>query len=217
VGRFRAVACAVVVALAWTLSASLAGASPPERGAGTEKPPPGYRTVTVKKAGFSIAVPKRWVTVDPNSKTFQDTLKRLRKANPNLAHTLLSPRNLAQEAKNSVLFVLDTGGGKFHSNMSVAFVRDVTSPPSEDDVRQGLNAQGLSEVETRTTNIADVEGVEAASQQDVNTPQGTLTLHTTEYAVLDDKGGLILVFTGLDDGRQDPTVQTMIQSLKLLR
>jgi hypothetical protein len=217
VGRLRALSCTVVVALVWALSANLAGATPPERAAGSEKPPPGYRIVTVKKAGFSIAVPKRWVTLDPSSKAFQAELKKLRKRNPELAKTSLSPEVLAQAAKTSVLFMLDTAGDTFHTNVHVAHVRDAISPPTEDDIRGGLEAEGITEVETNMTSVADVEAVEAASQEDVNYPQGTLTLHITAYALLGNKGGLAIVFTGLDDGRQDPTVQTMVQSVKLLR
>src|SRR5262249_52304056 len=217
VGRVSALACTVVVALVWTLNAGLAGATPPERAEGGTKPPPDYRTVTVKKAGFTIAVPKRWVTLDPTSKGLQGQLKRLRKRNPELAKTALSPDALAQGAKTSVLFMLDTAGETFHANVHVALVRDAVSPPSQDDIRGELNGEGFPEVETNMTNVADVEAVEAASQQDVNYAQGTLTLHMTVYALLGDKGGIAIIFTGLDDGRQDPTVQTMIQSLKLLR
>jgi hypothetical protein len=53
--RRVAVAGSLVVACALSATANLAASVRPSR-----KAPPGYHTVTVKKAGFSIALPNSW-------------------------------------------------------------------------------------------------------------------------------------------------------------
>ncbi|HEY3096772.1 MAG TPA: hypothetical protein VGK05_08030 [Acidimicrobiia bacterium] len=204
-------ACALVAAFAVGLSpaASVAGAA-------TSKPPRGYRTLIVKEAGISIAVPKSWVTLDPARKDFEADLKKLRKKHPRLAETFLAQERARAVLKEAVLYVGDPAGEKFHDNVSILNIRGVTEPPTEEQIRDALS--GLPEVETKPTTVAGVEAVEAAYQNDVNTTDGeTLTTHLTQYAFLGKKGGVAITFTGLEDGRQHPTFQRMIGTVKLRR
>lgn len=201
-------ACALVVAFVGTGVGSAAGIE------ARSKPPRGYHTVTVKNAGFSIAVPNPWVTLDPTSKDFSNRLKKFRKANPDF----LSSNEVDVAVKHSKLFAIDPAGDSFHSNVNVTHFPDVSRAPTEDEIRGSLTTFA-SDIETKPMSVAGSAGIEAAYQFQVNVPEGGAAprLHGTAYAVLGRKGGLLVVFTALEDGRQDPTTQTMIHSLKLLR
>jgi len=204
---------------AWALVAAFALGSAPSAsaaGAATSKPPRGSRTLIVKEAGISIAVPKSWVTVDPARKDFEAVLRRLKKEHPRLAETFLAQERARAVLKEAVLYVGDPAGEKFHDNVSILNIRGVTEPPTEEQIRDALS--GLPDVETKPTSVAGVDAIEAAYQNDVNTTDGeTLTTHLTQYAFLGTKGGVAITFTGLEDGRQHPTFQRMLRSVKLRR
>jgi hypothetical protein len=202
-------ALVAAVALGFSPSASAAGAA-------TSKPPPGYRTLIVKEAGISIAVPKSWVTFDPARKDFEADLEKLRKKHPRLADTFLAQERARAILKEAVLYVGNPAGEKFHDNVSILNIRGVTEPPTEEQIRDALS--GLPDVQTKPTTVAGVDAIEAAYQNVVNTTDGeTLTTHLTQYAFLGGKGGVAITFTGLEDGRQHPTFQRMLRTVRVRR
>jgi hypothetical protein len=171
--------------------------------------PDGYHKVTVKKAGFSIAVPDGWLTLDLTRKDIDKAFKQMRESSPELAASL--PENASTlTAQGLKLFAQDASGGG--SNVNVIASPLVASRPTPEAVR-GLLKDAVPNVEVKKTRVAGVRAVEAAGTFAI----GATTVHSTSYFVLGKSGLLQITFSGLEDGRQDPTVQTMIGSLKLLR
>lgn len=209
--RHLVATCAVVAAFGLGLAPPASAA-----GAATSKPPRGYRTLIVKEAGISIAAPKSWVTFDPARKDSEAVLRKLRKQHPRLAETFLVQERARAVLKEAVIYVGNPAGEKFHDNVSILNIRGVTEPPTEDQIKDALGS--LPDVETKPTTVAGVDAIEAAYQNDVKISEGeTLTTHLTQYAFLGRKGGVVITFTGLEDGRRHSTFQQMLGTVKLRR
>jgi cytochrome oxidase Cu insertion factor (SCO1/SenC/PrrC family) len=174
--------------------------------------PVGYHKVTVKKAGLSIAVPDAWLTLDPTRKDIDKIFKQLRKAAPELAAAL--PEDVSELTAQGLTFLaVDASGGvDFHANVNVILAPLVASLPTPEAARAALQ-DFMPNAEAKKTRVAGVRAVETAGTFAI----GATTIHSTSYFVFGKNGLLQITFSGLEDGRQDPTVQTMISSLKLLR
>jgi len=172
--------------------------------------PDGYHKVTVKKGGFSIAIPNAWVTLDMTRKDIDELFQRARKLAPELAASL--PDDAAALTKQGVTLVArEVGSTDFNDNVLVTLTRTISSRPTPAVVRAFLH--GLpNAVEVTKTTVAGVPAVQALTTNDV----GTTTVYSTAYYVLGKKGLLQIAFSTGEDGAQDLTVQTMIRSLKLL-
>ena len=175
--------------------------------------PAGFRTVNVAKAGFSIAVPKDWVTVDATSGNVTKVLKKARKAFPSLGDVL--PANasalLAQHLK---LLVIDKEGASFHSNLN-AIVFDQGESVTQDDIQQQLE-QVDPNVSVESTTIAGKSGVKATVHLTGNGADGsTVDVVATQYYVKGPKGVLEITFSSAADAPKTDVRDTMIGSISL--
>jgi hypothetical protein len=201
-GRTCAVALLVLVAVLAPATSALA------KGA-----PAGFRTVTVAKAGFSIAVPKDWVTVDATSGNVTKVLKKVRKAFPDLGDVL--PANastlIAQHLK---LLVLDKEGASFHANLN-AIVFDQGESVTEADIQQQLE-QIDSGVNVESATIAGKSGIKATVHLSGNASDGsTVEVVATQYYVKGPKGVLEITFSSAADDPKTDVRDAMIGSLSL--
>src|SRR5262245_47842749 len=80
------------------------------------KPPDGYHTVTVKKAGFSIAVPDTWLVLDGTAKGFRKRLQKAAEANPKLA-----PYLEQLDLVHVKLYAADATNPDYSDNVTVFF------------------------------------------------------------------------------------------------
>ena len=100
----------------------------------------------------------------------------------------------------------------FHDNFNVVLEHQVASLPSPEQAKAALKSFA-PDVEAKKTKVAGVRAVETAGTLAL----GATTVHSTSYFVLGKNGLIQITFSGLEDGRQARTVQTMMDSLKLLR
>ena len=202
-------ALAVVTAgLALALTAQPASAQ-------NAKPPDEYHTVTVKKAGFSMAVPDAWLVLDPTSKNFRDRMQKAADANPALA-----PFIEQIDPSTNRLYAAHQTNPSFADNVAVLSLGDDKSAISQPKaVKAELEApEVFQDVEVHKTKVAGRRALEAHATFEVNSPDGTrIRVHSTSYLVPAKKELLQIVFSTLEDGRQDPTVQTMVDNFKFLR
>jgi hypothetical protein len=85
-------------------------------------------------------------------------------------------------------------------------------------LKAALDAEGEEALELHKTKFAGRPAFEAVATQQVPLRDGTQAqAHSKAYFVPVKKDVLEVVFTTLDDGRQDPSVHTMIGSFKTLR
>ena len=187
----------------------------PEASANVATPPDGYHTVTVKKAGFSMAIPDTWLVVDATSKNFRDQMQKVADANPQLG-----PLVEQVDPSFSKLFAADQTNLTFSNNVQVVAVdydKSVISQPKA--VKAGLEAlETFQDIEVTKTKFAGRRALGVHATFDVNSPEGTsVRVHSTSYLVAAKKGVLQIVFSTLEDGRQDPTVQTMVDNFKFVR
>jgi hypothetical protein len=207
--------CLVVLAAVFGATDLVAGFSSGGATA-TAKPPDGYHTVRVKNAGFSMAVPDGWLAIDPASKSFRDLKQQIAEADPELASFVeqIDP----SEVK---LFALDQTNPNFTSNalvVSSGYDKSVISQPKA--VKAGVEAQAgnLEGIEVRKTKVDGRRSLELVATQETSLRDGTSSrVYSTSYFVPAKKDVLQIVFTTLQDGREDPTVRTMIDSVNLLR
>ena len=178
----------------------------------TTPAPDGYHQISTKKAGLSMAVPDVWVTLDLARKDIDKIFKQLRTKSPQLASAL--PDNASALVAQGLTFMaMDaTSGGDFHDNFNVVLQHQIASLPSPEAAKAALKSF-IPDVEAKKTKVAGVRAVETAGTLAV----GSTTVHSTSYFVLGKNGLIQITFSGLADGRQDPTVQTMMGSLKLAR
>ena len=192
----RLLAATTLVVVACGLSAG----SPASLGASVEaksKPPAGYHTVTVTKAGFSIAVPDAWRAYDLTTQKGQTAL------------AALSPSLAAQRNSGLVLIAFRIGA---RGNVNVVLF-PATRLPSVGDANSQLRQHpAYQEVAVTTTRVAGTSAILATYTQ----ASGTAKLYNTQFVVVVKRGGLSVTFGTGDKGNKDKTVQTMIHSMKLL-
>ena len=200
--RFGIVALVTTLVMATTLGVE-AQASRPEA-------PSGFKTVTIKKAGFSIAVPKAWVVLDVTRKDVSNIFSELKKRFPKLAASL--PTNVESlVAQNIVLLALEQGAS-FHSNVNVLRIPGITQAPTITDIE--ASAKQVSPTATLSkTKVAGVSAVKVTYQL----MSGTIPVATTQYALLGPKGGLSFTFTAAQDDPHTSVFSKMVKSIKLLR
>jgi hypothetical protein len=200
--RTCAVALLVLAAVAAPATAALA------KGA-----PSGFRTVNAAKAGFSIAVPKDWVTVDATSGNVTKVLKKARKDFPSLGDVL--PANastlLAQHLK---LLVIDKAGASFHANLN-AIVFNQGEGVTQDDIQQQLQQIDPS-ANVETSTVAGKSGIKATVHLTGNGADGsTVEVVATQYYVKGPKGVLEITFSSAADEPNTDVRDTMIASISL--
>jgi len=212
VGRFRVVVCAVVVAFA-VLTPGLLGASPPQQVAGTMKPPRGYSTVTVTKAGLAMALPAGWVQVDLTRRPVDSFLRRFKRSDPKGA-ALLTPRRDFLAA-NGLFAAFDPRRAKYSDVVTVAATTGgspfiPTGRPGEVQAAYAQNL-GLGNSQVADATLAGAPAAIITSTADAPTTKGRSTaVHHTGYLVATKDGSLQIDYSGRKDPNQDKTLQTIV-------
>jgi hypothetical protein len=188
--------------------------------------PPGYHAVSVKKAGFSVAVPDSWAVLDLTQKPLKAHVKDLAQNHPALADYFSSDGFSHDTAlPYTALFAADgTTTAPTPDNLRVEHYRQ----PGErlvdamKHIGSTLKRAGLQDIEVAKTKVAGRTGIEATGFLNL----GPYPVHESSYFVPEHAGYFVpgragflyvLVFVTQADSRQDPVVQTMIQSFTLRR
>jgi hypothetical protein len=169
--------------------------------------------VTVKKAGFSIAVPNSWSAVDfgLDPKLLQAVLKKFQKANPSVHVT----ENEATYVENHIALLASDPSNEA-KGLQVVFVAGKFPEPSTSDVRQIL--AGVPNVAIRAIALGRLPAIEAIFAVEENLPDGTrVNAFHTQYYISGKKGFLQFDFNTQDDNQHAQVRNTMIHSLRLLR
>jgi hypothetical protein len=177
------------------------------------KAPPGFKTVKVKKAGFSIAIPKDWRTLNATSKTASDLLENLQEAAPELADQLPAEvEDLA--AQNIVLLSYAAAPHEgFTANVNVLFLPDETDLPTLDELAPVVRSIAEPGIGLTETTLAGQDAVRASYR----VVSGTISARLLQYAFIGPGGLLQFTFT---EGENDTTrddFEAMADSIKLLK
>src|SRR5262245_50877337 len=100
------------------LTAAVSVASAAASPSAVSKPPRGYSTVRVAKAGMSLTVPAAWVKVDLTSHSVDGFIRQLKKSDPRGAALLGSRRDFL--AANGLFAAFDPAGATYSDVVTVA-------------------------------------------------------------------------------------------------
>jgi len=200
----------VTVGLALVLTAQPASAH------GT-KPPRGYSTVTVKKAGMTIAVPDGWVKVDLTRRPIDAFIRQFKKSDPKGAAVVASRHDFL--AANGLFAAFDPGG-KTSAFVTVAATTTGAPfiPTGRPDAVQAAYAQNLAINDNQVADASLAGAPAAAITSTTQVPAGkgrSTTLHNTGYVVATKDGALQIDFAGRKDATKDKNLQTMVASVSL--
>jgi hypothetical protein len=179
-------------------------------GASVAAAPKGFKTVTVEDAGFSMAIPKPWVTLDLTAEDAEELIEQAREEFPALAD-FLSGDVAEYAAQNVVLLAADKNATDFTTNVNVIHLDEVTEAPTIDDIASQVETLD-PDAEVREVTIDGQPGVRA----DYELSRGSLEASLTQLAVSGPEGGLLITFTASQDDPQTVRINKMIKSLKLL-
>ena len=196
---------------------SVAGAGVSTNAAGKGGPPTGYHTLRIEKAGVTFAVPDAWEKADLTRQTTDAYIHRIKKSNPKQAKFLTEHRDfLAKYGLFSASDLRETYG----DNINIVAVPSGNGSPiiptgRAEEIKSAYEQNsGITNVEVNDATLggAPAAAVTGTRQEPVGKGR-SLTLHGTGYVVATKDGFLEIDFLGRKDGRQDKTVQTMIQSV----
>lgn len=175
--------------------------------------PSGFRTVNIAKAGFSIAVPNDWVSVDTTKGDVAKALTKVRKTFPSLSGAL--PANAKDVfAHHLQLLVLENAGAAVPARVNaILFPQDAKF--SKSSIQQELT-QVDPGVVVATVKVAGKAGVKATIHLTGNAADGsTSQVVATQYFVKGPKGALEFTFSAPADDPRTEIFDTMIASLAL--
>ena len=198
---------AILLALMLGLAGATAGVA---HAAAPEKAPEGYRTVKVKKAGFSIAVPDDWSVLNLTRGDIDDVFEELERESPEIANQLPADAQ-ALVAQNIVLFAIEEGDGDFGANVNVLRVPGGTDDPTIEDIQTQLSGIAPDAVVTETT-VGGAPAIKAVFE--IAAPAGQAAL--VQYAMAGEEDGLVFTFTALASDPHTRIFRTMARNIKLL-
>jgi hypothetical protein len=175
--------------------------------------PSGFRTVNIAKAGFSIAVPTDWVTVNASHGDVTKVLNKARKDFPAVGDVL--PANSSDViAQHLKLLVIDQQGTSFHSNLN-AILFDNGESVTKNDIQQQLE-QVDPAVIVESTRVGGKAGVKATVHLSGHGSDGsTVDVVATQFYVKGPKGVLEITFSSAADDLKTDIRDTMIGSISL--
>ncbi len=179
--------------------------------------PRGYHIVTVKKAGFRIAVPDKWGTVDFTGTKAERQRQRLAKRYPKLASVLERAKGVAANG-TLALVAIDPKGNGDTPDATVDLDPNVSSLSTPDQYVAGqTRSPQFRDVSAEQTKVAGRDAVKVTSTRQIRLATGaTADLRYTVFHFLGAKGKYTVVFTAADTKRQDAVLQKMIGSFTLL-
>jgi hypothetical protein len=175
--------------------------------------PTGFQTLTVKKAGFSIAVPGTWGAVDFTKKSADKLLTALQQNFPSLASQL--PGSASAYLQKNVVFVAIEKTNGFAANLNVIRLPGLNTAPTISDISASI-LQIAPQAKFTNTRVGGVRAVRAKYNLSVTTAQGRISGVITQYAFTGNRGGLIVTLTGSIDNPHGALFKTIIKTVKLL-
>ena len=206
--RVRRVAVFIMLAVGLVVSpTATVGAEAPQ------KAPPGFKTVKIKSAGFSIAIPKDWTILNITSKNIEKIVDNAREVAPGVVAQLPDIDDLL--AQNMVLIALsDETSSDFRPNVNVLVQPEVTSPATPEGLLAEIRTIAEPGVGITLTTIDGEDAVRATYRLDAD----AIELQVTQHFVTGARGGLTVTFTGVNgDDSFDEDFDAMADSIKLLK
>jgi hypothetical protein len=182
--------------------------------------PAGYHLVTVKKGGFTIAVPDTWLALNPKSKAFVAALNKVAAKNPKMKDALQTA--VASLGSNGQFMAIDASGGDYSPSLTVSALPVDKSALDDLDGLKSAYQQTLPEgvlqgVEARHATVDGLTAAEITASMRLTTLSGqAVTAYGTSYFLSAAHGVLEFDFGTLDPGAQDSTLQTMLSSLRVV-
>jgi len=212
--RRSVVVVALLVAAFSSPGIETASAAAPTKGG---SPPPGYVTAPVKEGGFTIAVPKSWLALDPQSPTAATVLQAAVNQNPNLAPLLDQFTTLRSSIK---YWVIDTTSPTFSANLLVlptGLDKSMVRQPAivEAALRQSLGGN-LTSLNAHKVKLAGVNAIEADADLSITDARGQpLDAYATIFLLPTKQGLIDLDYTSGTPRERDKTLRTMRNSIRL--
>jgi hypothetical protein len=180
------------------------------------RPPNGYHSVTVKKAGMTIAVPDGWVKVDLTRRPIDAFIRQFKKSDPKGAALVASRHDFL--AANGLFAAFDPGLRAYSAFVTVAATATGSPfiPTGRPDAVQAAYAQNLAINDSQVADASLAGAPAAAITSTTQAPTGkgrSTTVHNTGYVVATKDGALQIDFAGRKDASHDKTVQTMVASV----
>jgi hypothetical protein len=198
-------------------SPGLAGASQ-VRVSGARRPPRGYSTVRIAKAGMTLVVPERWVKADLTRRPIDGFIRQFKKSDPKGAALVASRHDFL--AKSGLFAAFDPSAKPYSDFVTVAATASGSPfiPTGRPDDIAALYAQNLglanSQVADGTLAGAPAATITSTTQALAGKGRST-TLHNTGYVVATKDGALQIDFAGRKDATKDKNLQTMVASVSL--
>ncbi len=176
-----------------------------------QKAPPGFKTVKVKKAGFSVATPKSWATVDITQENADALLDNIRDAAPDLAAQL--PSNISDLVAQSMVLISfsDETVDDFTPNLNVLLFPGVSDNPTIEEIELELGSIA-EDAEFSEVTVAGQDAVKA----EYDLSSGDIQAHLIQYVLTGPKGGLVITFTTAQGASTDD-FDKILKSVKLLK
>jgi hypothetical protein len=212
-GALVAVAAFIVVG-SMTLGAGTASATVYAK---STTAPPGFVVIPVKAAGVALAVPETWLAIDPKSSTAADALQAAADKNPKLASLL----DQFQSLRSSITFwAVDPGATTFAANVLVlpsGLDKSALRQPAalEAALRQSLGTS-VTSLTARKVRVAGAKGLEADADLTIKNSDGIpIAAYATVLFVPTEKGLIDIDYTSGAPRDSDPTLHTMVDSLRI--
>jgi hypothetical protein len=204
----RRAAALVALCLAALLSGCGGSEGPPsatnvETKAAGPGVPAGFTVRVVKDQGFSIALPKKWSSLDAHEALNSATMKRFQKANPGLAGQMQA---LSQPNSPLKLLAIGPSGDGFLTNLNVI----VTRIPSKIGFEEWTSAE-IKEIE-KVPSVDDVQQEETQLQPgqalhlnylaSFNRTGGSFEVHVHQWMV--KNAGFLYILTYTTSPAQEP-------------
>jgi hypothetical protein len=182
------------------------------------KPPRGYQTVTIKKAGMAMAVPDGWVKVDLTRRPIDAFIRQYKKSDPKGAALVVSRHDFL--GTNGLFAAFDPEGKAPSAFVTVSATTMGAPfiPTGRPDAVQVAYAQnlGINDSQVADASLAGAPAAAVASTTQVPAGKGrSTTVHNTGYVVATKDGALHIDFAGRKDATKDKVFQTMVASVSL--
>lgn len=211
--RIRRAAMMGTLAIGLTIGGVIGTISGAAATAGSKAAPAGFQTLTVAKAGFSVAVPKSWGAVDMTKKQANKDLTALKKNFPSIASQV--PGDSASYLQKNVVLVAIEKTIGFAANINVIRIPGLTAAPTISDISASI-LQIAPHAKFTNTRVGGVRAVSARYNLSVTTAKGRISGVITQYAFTGSQGGLIVTLTGSTDNPHGALFKTIIKTVKLL-
>jgi hypothetical protein len=158
--------------------------------------PAGFTVRAVKDEGFSIALPKKWRSLDANQVLRSGTMKEFEKANPQLAGQVQA---LAQPDSPLKLLAIGPAGDGFLTNLNII----VTQLPADlefdewtkTEVAEIKKVPTVNALKQEETQLRPGQALHLSYRASFNRSSGSFDVHVHQWMVKKDEFLYILTFT----------------------